>query len=59
MRVGWIRIVNSYSTIACLVWDFVAKEHVLLSEYERREKERKKSSNLNSDSSVRDNSDDD
>ena len=47
------------STIACLVWDFVAKEHVSISEYERREKERKKSSNPNSDSSARDNSDDD
>ena len=51
---------NKRSTIACLVWDFVAKEHVLLSEYERREKKRsEKSSNPNSDSSVRDNSDDD
>ena len=50
---------GSKSTIACLVWDFVAKEHVLISEYERREKERKKSSNPNSDSSARDNSNDD
>ena len=58
MLLGWIRM-ESNSTIACLVWDFVAKEHILLSEYERREKERKKSSNPNSDSSVRDNSDDD
>ena len=49
---------GSKSTIACLVWDFVAKEHVLLSEWEQREKERKKSSSPNSDSSARDNSDD-
>ena len=32
---------NEKSTIACMAWDFVAKEHILLSEYLRREELRK------------------
>ena len=32
---------NEKSTIACMVWDFVEKEHILLSEYLRREELRK------------------
>lgn len=36
-----MKMMGSESTIACLVWDFVEKEHVLLSEYLIREQQRK------------------
>lgn len=32
---------NDKSSIACLVWDFVEKEHVLIKEYQRRERKRR------------------